>query len=321
MLKVWPILFSFFLTLNLIACDSTDVPWLSDHPLARLLVSSEQLGGPAMGVEWHANQLIVETWGQGGFHPLQRLDPQTGEQQPIVHNGQPLRGGVPNLAPQGKWLLFTPPEGGRMVLNFATEELTPIPETLLAAGWSDSPDELLVWTEEEDAIYRYDVATATLGEPFWRGAPDQGIPFADVSGPALSPDGTMLAFNVAHPTPLANDPFQVDIYLLFRATGEIVRLTNTPDVNELNLVWSPTSHRFLFIARAQNREQDYFGYLGIGDPQARCASSTNDFRGVEDMAWSPDLRQVALAGPGGVYHLSTASLPALTEPGLLCPEE
>lgn len=320
-MRVWHIPFGFLLALGLAACNSTTTPWLSAYPSARQIVSSEQLDAAAVGLEWQTNQLVLETRFQGTTLPLQWLDPQTGEQHPIMSNGQPLRGGAPRLAPHGEALLFTPPPGGRVVLNFATEGLTPIPETLLAASWTNSPYELLVWTQDEDAIYRYDAATATLGEVFWRGAPDQGILIADVSETELSPDGTMLAFSVNYPALLGEDTHQTDVHLLFLATDEIVRLTNTPEVDEANPVWSPTSHRFLFIARSRHIEDKTVGYLGIGDPQARCASVVNDFRGVNDMAWAPDLSQLALVGGGRLYLLPTASLPALTEPGLTCPKE
>src|SRR5947209_12598688 len=65
--------------------------------------------------------------------------------------------------------------------------------------------------------------------------------------PAWSPDGKWIAFDSDH-----NGDEQWDVFLVSPKTGEIVNLTNTPDVAEEGHAWSPDSRYLAYMSKPRN---------------------------------------------------------------------
>lgn len=100
--------------------------------------------------------------------------------------------------------------------------------------------------------------------------------------PALSPDGTQLAF-------ASNRDGVFDLYLLTLTTGDITRLTDTPAF-DANPTWSPDG-RFLAYESYENDNLDiYVAPIDGSSPPIRL---TDDPGADHSPAWSPLGRQVA----------------------------
>ncbi|WP_201371737.1 alpha/beta hydrolase family protein [Ktedonobacter robiniae] len=111
---------------------------------------------------------------------------------------------------------------------------------------------------------------------------------------ALSPDGRSVVFSLALKDKASNEVLS-DIYLLRldehgQALNEPVRLTRGGKQNNFP-VWSPDSQRLLFTS---NREGDkaQLWLLEMGGGEAR--KLTNFARGINEVAWSPDGKWIAL---------------------------
>jgi TolB protein len=105
-------------------------------------------------------------------------------------------------------------------------------------------------------------------------------PWDDIT-PALSPDGTRLAF-------ASNRDGPWDLYLLELSTGQVTRLTDTPGY-EASPSWSPDSMFLAYESYQDNLEVMILPLSGEGSPVALTGDPAADF----SPAWSPDGRKIA----------------------------
>lgn len=142
--------------------------------------------------------------------------------------------------------------------------------------------------------------------------------------PSWSPDGAWIAYASDYG---GNE--QWDLFLVSPRTGEVINLTNTPDVAELAPHWSPDSRYLAFSEKAKTGAAYEIRILDLGEHSsvrpcgegAKCAShsisvTTNTPPGTEnsDPVWSPDSKRLAFTrGDSGghasnvlVFDLATA---------------
>lgn len=144
------------------------------------------------------------------------------------------------------------------------------------------------------------------------GAPVIATPLTAYPGfevtPSLSPDGTQVAF-------AWNGPNQAntDIYVKLVGPGDPLPLTTDPAV-DTNPAWSPTGGRIAFLRYSADRMADVFVTAALpGGAEKRVESVAADapwrYRGVTNLAWTPDGKWLAVArlhssaGPGGIWLL------------------
>ncbi len=158
-----------------------------------------------------------------------------------------------------------------------TPTRTPTPLSDLLISQHEFPDGLLILAMRE-GLYTH----LFLFEP-------QTLPLTRLTNgewddltPALSPDGTRLAF-------ASNRDGPFDLYLLDLQTGDITRLTETP-AYDANPTWSPDG---LFLAYESYPTDNLDIFIVPIDGSSDPIQLTNDAGADFAPAWSPQGRQVA----------------------------
>jgi dipeptidyl aminopeptidase/acylaminoacyl peptidase len=149
-------------------------------------------------------------------------------------------------------------------------------------------------------------APACAAEPTRFGLDDMAR-LADVSQPDLSPDGAALAYTVSTVN-TAEDLAQTDLWRVgYDGTGR-VRLTKTAKHSESRPLWSPDGRSIAFLSDAPAPRKATPGKDGNGNGEDEEASQvwlmpakggkarrlTNFPSGVDDYAWSPDGKRIAV---------------------------
>ena len=104
-----------------------------------------------------------------------------------------------------------------------------------------------------------------------RTAPLSVVPLTSLSGwerdPALSPDGSQLAFSWDR-----DGDERADIYVQLIGAGTPLRLT-TDSADDLSPAWSPDGHHIAFL-RCQGSEQGVFTVPALGGPERKLQAMT-----------------------------------------------
>jgi len=132
------------------------------------------------------------------------------------------------------------------------------------------------------------------------------------SNPALSPDGTKVAFSWR-----GRHGDNLDVYIKQQNTEIPLRLTTDPGWDGAP-VWSPDGSEIAYI-NGTARESRIFTVAAIGGPPRQIYSSPTWIQGID---WSPDGRTLALSARGNsdepfrihLLDLHTRELSALTSP-------
>jgi Tol biopolymer transport system component len=105
--------------------------------------------------------------------------------------------------------------------------------------------------------------------------------------PALSPDGRSVVF-------VSNHGGQWDVYVGLVAGGNVVRITDTPEI-EARPRWSPDGARILFARMNESGLQDLWVVSALGGAARRVVTD-----GAQP-AWSPDGGSIAYASGGAIW--------------------
>lgn len=170
-------------------------------------------------------------------------DVATGETSPVFSDSQWLGWGAA-FSPNGRWLSYVSPNAQEVqAFNLETGQVVRIPSRSGEPAVWDTQGEALFVTDvllDEDYfalhLFVVDLATET--------AVDLSGATADVndSMPAVSPDGEWIA--LTRKTPRTPDGKQV--WLMPRAGGELVNLTNSPEVHFGLAGWSENGRYLTF---------------------------------------------------------------------------
>jgi len=106
---------------------------------------------------------------------------------------------------------------------------------------------------------------------------------------AWSPDARWIAFTSDH-----DGDEQWDVFLVAPASGEVVNLTQTPEISEEYPVWSPDGRWLAFAskARASSSYEIEIVNLATGERRALTRDTPPEFGNFGPL-WSPDGRQIA----------------------------
>lgn len=121
---------------------------------------------------------------------------------------------------------------------------------------------------------------------------DDAIALRDVDDPNISPDGEWVAYHVAT-RDLAGDDTNEDIWMTSWDGARTVRLTYTDKQKESTPRWSPDNQSLAFLSsRDCEYETDQVWVLNRLGGEAERVTDLKG--GVEDYAWSPDGKRLAL---------------------------
>ena len=116
---------------------------------------------------------------------------------------------------------------------------------------------------------------------------EQSLSMRSVSGPRISPDGRLVAYQVQK-TNWEENAFETEIWIAVVATGERYQLTNAKK-SSTGPQWSFDSKRIAFVSDRDGKRQLYVISPGGGEAVQLTALET----GVNSFAWSPDGRYIA----------------------------
>ena len=127
--------------------------------------------------------------------------------------------------------------------------------------------------------------------PADRFGPDDLDRLAQVSGPQFSPDGAFLVYTLTTANVAADRP-QSDIWRVRYDGSERIALTSTPEADESLPRYAPDGSGIAYLASGADAAPAQVWWLPAGGGAARALTRLPG--DVEDYAWSPDGRQLAV---------------------------
>lgn len=140
------------------------------------------------------------------------------------------------------------------------------------------------------------LATLLIAAPAWAAQTRFGVDdiphLADLTEPALSPDGSAVVYTVG----IANrveDKTQSDLWRVRYDGRGRVRLTSTPKHSEWRAQWSPDGKSIAFLSDQGGEDAKTQVWL-MPASGGKARQLTKFAEGVDDFAWSPDGKRLAL---------------------------
>lgn len=140
------------------------------------------------------------------------------------------------------------------------------------------------------------LATLLIAAPAWAEQTRFGVDdiphLADLTEPALSPDGSAVVYTVG----IANrveDKTQSDLWRVRYDGRGRVRLTSTPKHSEWRAQWSPDGKSIAFLSDQGGEDAKTQVWL-MPASGGKARQLTKFAEGVDDFAWSPDGKRLAL---------------------------
>jgi dipeptidyl aminopeptidase/acylaminoacyl peptidase len=116
---------------------------------------------------------------------------------------------------------------------------------------------------------------------------DESLEMKSCSGPRISPDGSLVAYQVQE-TNWEDNAFETEVWVAVVATGEQYQLTRGKKSSS-NAQWSPDSKRIAFVSDRDGKRQLYV----IAPRGGEAIQITNSDSGVTSFEWSPDGKRIA----------------------------
>jgi dipeptidyl aminopeptidase/acylaminoacyl peptidase len=108
------------------------------------------------------------------------------------------------------------------------------------------------------------------------------------TSPAWSPTGTWIAYASDY-----DGDEQWDLFLVSPKNGQVVNLTNTPEVSEENPVWSPDGNTLAYIVKRKDSPSYEINLMDIGSRKiTRLTSNTPAELGNFGPVWSKDSKRI-----------------------------
>ena len=249
---------------------------------------------------------------------LNRLWPNTFvEEGSLSNNVFLLRKALGDSTENPKYIETVPGRGyrfiGEVVANGTMAPALVVLSTSAASAAASTSRKLLAWLLATGIICG---VLAALAYAKWRHRPEpaplNGVPVTALPGwadyPALSPDGTRVAFEWTG----EQDFTAFDLYVKTLGNENLLRLTNDPAVH-LAPTWSPDGTEIAFQRVAKNGRGIYV-VPAQGGAVRKLRSTNAAFDRSMHISWSPDGRTIAFADspfPGGHKRLQLLSIETL----------
>src|SRR5688572_7418888 len=152
------------------------------------------------------------------------------------------------------------------------------------------------WRRAADPMRRLLLAMLLIATPAWAAQTRFGVDdiprLADLTEPALSPDGNALVYT-ASTANRVDDKTQSDLWRVGYDGRGRVRLTNTSKHSEWRAQWSPDGKSIAFLSD-QGGEDAKTQVWTMPATGGKARQLTKFGEGVDDFVWSPDGKRLAL---------------------------
>lgn len=286
------------------ACNNFGQPSINE-PSIRTAFSSDQVPAetapPALiEIDWSWDEKLTI---QGlGFeqYPVFIGDMLTGDIVPFRLNNAALTGSIPIISKDGRYLAFQ--SEGKLYIGLM--------DTIASKNYSITPDSYVkvfdekfrcnhAWSPESSqlasvclspngiTISRYDLIEQSLQTEF-----EYSEKYIDeIEGTSWSSSGNMLAFSLRYEYH-DQESSQTDIFVYDLDDKSLIRITNSPKVEERNPVWYPGNRVLTFTATIEN-DSDVDASLLFSTEDGKCVKPLANMSGFVNPAWSPDGSQLA----------------------------
>ncbi len=316
-----------FILCSIFACTPSPRN-VSDFPTASLVFETSP-GDVALfkDIEWsNGTDMVLQGWHvRNSRFPLYLVSlERIGTVTPLFIGSQAIYGHNPTISPSGSHLAYWDTDVEQIrILNLENN-----PQTIGLLSQEFDGD--ITWSpnSQEMAIIklRYNgIVTIYLVD--LNGELQQVLELSDPrflsydydSSISWSPDGNLVAFSLVQKR--ENHTTQEDIFIFTLESNRFVQLTDTPNLNETSISWSPDSKRVVYLSTPANSLPEVSGRLTFANADGSCTKTTEEPFGITSVSWGPTSEDLAVTANGQVYILTLNSPlgEGVNESPLKCP--